>query len=431
MREILSLLFLAWVSHDTGFGQIRSNPLPTSAWDGRVFVYFNGTIDSTASLPGNLANGLENLEQRVIDAINSAKSSVDVAAYELNSLNIVVALCKAKERGLRIRLIVDDQAAPANNKDLWKVARGLLERRYHVPWMTDAGWPWVRAKSSYYKGYRAQMHHKFMVIDRLSPSSSDDMVLTGSYNYTITGMVSMQNLLVIRDPILAMTYETEFEQMWGSSSDLPDSSKAAFHRYKRNLSAPSLKLGSSSIDVCFTPVSFERNDDHFLQILAKATLMEADHDIKICAFSFSTGIHVDDAIRDKFESSSISVQAVFEPSLANQPWSLFRAMTGHPTSKMPWKKRPEVFLAKEDRHLHHKYILIDAENPDTNDTPVVISGSLNFSQNANDENDENFLIIRDKRIANQYLQEFRARFRRAAGGTVEEVKDDADPIDTD
>ncbi len=431
MQKMLSFLVLVWLYQTTGFGQVRSNPRPTSAWDGRAFLYFNGTIDSTAALPGNLANGLENLEQRVIDAINNANSSIDVAAYELNSLNIVVALCKAKERGLRVRLIVDDQAAPSNNKDLWKVARSLLEKRYHIVWMTDAGWPWVRSKSSYYKGHRAQMHHKFMVIDRLSSSPSDDVVLTGSYNYTITGMVSMQNLLVIHDPILAMTYETEFEQMWGSSADLPDSSKAAFHQYKKNLAAPSLRSGSSSIDVYFTPVSIQRNDDYFLQILARTILIEADHDIKICAFSFSTGINLDEAIRNKFESSSVSVQAIFEPSLANQPWSLYRAMTGHPTSKSPWKTRPDAFLAKEDRHLHHKYILIDADNPDTTDTPVVISGSLNFSQNANDENDENFLIIRDKRLANQYLQEFLARFKKAAGRSTEEVKDEGDPIDTD
>ncbi len=423
----------AWLLISIGMplqAQIHYNLKPTSCLNGRVFVFFNGAIDSSKALPGNYANAVENFEQRVIDAINTARMSIDVAAYELNSLNIVVALCKAKERGVRVRLIVDDKAAPNNNPALWKVARKLLEYRYKVPYMTDAGWPWVKSKDNYFKGYRGQMHNKFMVIDYLTPSKEDDCVLTGSYNYTITGLVSMQNMLVIRDYELADIYTKEFEIMWGSSTEVPDTTRAAFHQYKGDVHNGPLTYSNlkKQLEVYLTPINKSKSRPNFLQVIADLISKEAQHDIKICAFSFSTKIEIDDAILEKQEMRpGFDIKAVFEPSLGKQKWSLYNAMIASPLSKNPWKKPAEAYLADEDKHLHHKYLIIDAENPDTTDIPIVITGSLNFSNNANEINDENFLVIRDRRLANQYLQEFYARFNRAKqnSGLKTEIKEEA------
>lgn len=395
--------------------QIRYNPQPTGVEADKIFVFFNGTIDSSIALPSNYANGLENLEQRAIDLINRATTSLDVAAYELNSLNMVVALCRAKERGVRVRIIIDDKATPNNNPSLWKTARKLLER-YRVAFMSDAGWPVVKNKNNFFKGYRAQMHNKFIIADYLSPDSTDDWVLTGSYNFTITGMVSMQNVVLIQSRALAKMFTDEFNGMWGSSTLKPDTLKAAFHQYKSNTNLGTVpdSRWPKKIEIYFTPMNKEKTKPNFLHIIADLISKEAQHDIKICAFSFSTNIEIDEAIREKWEMRpNFDLKAVFEPSLGKQKWSLFRAMTADSSSRQPWKKPAEAYLAVEDRHLHHKYILIDAENPDTTDIPVVITGSLNFSKNANEVNDENFLVIRDRRIVNQFLQEFYARYHRA------------------
>ena len=48
--------------------------------------------------------------------------------------------------------------------------------------------------------------------------------------------------------------------------------------------------------------------------------------------------------------------------------------------------------------LHHKVIIIDEH--------IVITGSFNFSDNADESNDENVLIIDNPEIAALYLQEF-------------------------
>jgi phosphatidylserine/phosphatidylglycerophosphate/cardiolipin synthase-like enzyme len=55
--------------------------------------------------------------------------------------------------------------------------------------------------------------------------------------------------------------------------------------------------------------------------------------------------------------------------------------------------------------FHHKVIVVDDE--------TVITGSLNFSNNADDSNDENVVIIKNRSIAAKYLEEFDRRWQEA------------------
>ncbi len=64
---------------------------------------------------------------------------------------------------------------------------------------------------------------------------------------------------------------------------------------------------------------------------------------------------------------------------------------------------------------HHKYAIIDASYSEKQ--PVVITGSHNWSNSAENDNDENTLIIFDPMIANQYLQEFKKRYNEAGGNS--------------
>ena len=57
--------------------------------------------------------------------------------------------------------------------------------------------------------------------------------------------------------------------------------------------------------------------------------------------------------------------------------------------------------------MHHKVIIIDDE--------TVITGSYNFSRNAERSNDENILIIKNKEIAREFNREFRRCWRGTKG----------------
>jgi phosphatidylserine/phosphatidylglycerophosphate/cardiolipin synthase-like enzyme len=49
--------------------------------------------------------------------------------------------------------------------------------------------------------------------------------------------------------------------------------------------------------------------------------------------------------------------------------------------------------------MHHKFIVIDFDKP----TARVYMGSYNFSKPANNKNEENLLLIKDRRIAVSYM----------------------------
>jgi phosphatidylserine/phosphatidylglycerophosphate/cardiolipin synthase-like enzyme len=58
--------------------------------------------------------------------------------------------------------------------------------------------------------------------------------------------------------------------------------------------------------------------------------------------------------------------------------------------------------------LHTKYMLVDP----LSNSPVVISGSANFSKASTVDNDENMLVIRgNRRLADMYLGEFMRLFK--------------------
>jgi phosphatidylserine/phosphatidylglycerophosphate/cardiolipin synthase-like enzyme len=65
----------------------------------------------------------------------------------------------------------------------------------------------------------------------------------------------------------------------------------------------------------------------------------------------------------------------------------------------------DVRLDSNPRNMHHKVIIID--------DAIVITGSYNFSRNAEEYNDENVLILYDVRVSEEYLLEFNRIFENA------------------
>ncbi|MEM4311114.1 MAG: phospholipase D-like domain-containing protein [Nitrososphaerales archaeon] len=58
--------------------------------------------------------------------------------------------------------------------------------------------------------------------------------------------------------------------------------------------------------------------------------------------------------------------------------------------------------------MHHKVAIIDGM--------IVITGSYNWSSSAEDVNDENLIILKDREIALSYEKEFQRVWKEAFGG---------------
>lgn len=134
-------------------------------------------------------------QNTVLSIINSARHSLDVAAYLFTSKPIAAALVNARQRGVSVRVVADQKA----NSDQYTAVTFLAN--HQVP---------VRLNGQY-----AIMHNKFIVADGLS-------VETGSFNYTASAdKRNAENALLIRNaPELAAKYQQEFNRLWDESSPL-------------------------------------------------------------------------------------------------------------------------------------------------------------------------------------------------------------------
>ena len=268
-----------------------------------------------------------------------------------------------------------------------------------------------------YYSWGDQMHNKFAVVD-------GTWVFTGSWNFTVSdtygsdanraaGVLSghTNHAVEIRSEDLADEYTGEFDEMWGSTTATPNITDSNFHSRKADNTTHSLTIGGKTVEVYFSPS--EGAMDRVTEVVDD----EADLSARFCIYAFSDQA-LTDALKLKWEGSTsestgtltgFEVQGVMESGYWNQYWSASMDMTtrdGSPDQSTKWNNKAPVYFDGEDSLLHHKYMIVDV---DSESDPTVITGSMNWSANGDDTNDENTLIIHDTDIANQFYQEFAAR----------------------
>ena len=134
-------------------------------------------------------------QANVLDAINSATQSINVAAYSFTSKDIAAALVAAKQRGVTVQVVADKKA----NGGKYSA----------VTYLANHGVP-VRLDDHY-----AIMHNKFMEIDNKTTES-------GSFNFTSgANKRNAENALVLWNmPGVASIYLKEFNRLWQESTPL-------------------------------------------------------------------------------------------------------------------------------------------------------------------------------------------------------------------
>ncbi len=349
---------------------------------GTIDVFFSKSVDT--SVARNEKARTVDISSKFISRINAAQHSIDVALYSLSGTvgaNVATALINAKNRGVKIRMIVEDDnsgTAPMNTM-----------KSSGIPFITDTYDP-VNAGNGL-------MHNKFAVFDfRDTASFTDDWVWSGSWNATDPGNNSdAQNALEIQDKALANAYTMEFNEMWGSSTDTPNASQSRFGIRKTDNTPHRFNIGGNLMESYFSP-----SDQTTLHIYK--TLNAATSSINICMLTFTRSDLAQALITAKTAGDKVRVILDNNTDSGNQ-FSALQA--GNVDIHLKGSSLTGL--------LHHKYALIDAENAKADET--VITGSHNWSNAAETSNNENTLIIHDARVANLYLQEFKARYIEAGG----------------
>ena len=132
------------------------------------------------------------VQSHIVAAIDGTSRSLDVAIYELSSKNLIRALERAGERGIPVRVILDEETLREHPQDK------ALANAAHVSLRTLGG----RDKR------RGMMHNKFAIFDHAR-------VLTGSYNWSQGAEFSnYENALFEDDTDLVRAYSGQFADMW-------------------------------------------------------------------------------------------------------------------------------------------------------------------------------------------------------------------------
>jgi phosphatidylserine/phosphatidylglycerophosphate/cardiolipin synthase-like enzyme len=142
----------------------------------------------TAEVLGVYFTPPANAAAAIVKAIDDSEREVLVQAYGFTHNAIAQALVRAHQRGVTVRVLLDQKSDTSN--------------RYVIGVLTDAQ---IELRED---GKHAIAHNKVMVIDQT-------IVITGSFNFTNSAATrNAENFLVLKSADLAERYRLQWQNHW-------------------------------------------------------------------------------------------------------------------------------------------------------------------------------------------------------------------------
>ena len=139
-------------------------------------------------------------EEKVVSMLRTCKKTLDIAIFSLTLDSIAEAILEAFQRGIKVRMIADDECAKNKGSNVKLIA--------------SVGVP-VKTDNAVY-----HMHHKFAVLD-------GSVVIMGSFNWTGQAVkYNQENIFFYEDKGIASQYAQEFERLWNSFNTVIDQKEA-------------------------------------------------------------------------------------------------------------------------------------------------------------------------------------------------------------
>ncbi|MCM1982310.1 phospholipase D-like domain-containing protein [Lyngbya confervoides] len=389
----------------------------------------------------------DNLEQILVDQIQSAQSQVEVAVQELRSPLIAQALRERHQHGVKVRLVLENTySRPYSRYSEAEVAAldehlrsryvenlALLDRNQDrrisaaeahqwdaLAILQQAKVPWLDDTADGSKG-SGLVHHKFVVID-------GQRVVVTSANFTLSDLHgdlhqarsqgNANSLLVIQSPAVAQAFQAEFELLWGNPTQ-----KSRFGVSKPHRAAQQFWVGNAQVWVKFSPDSATVPWEQTSNGLIHQQLTQGKSRIDLALFVFSEQSLANTLAT--VHQQGVKVRALIDRSFAFRPYSEGLDLLGVAlpqrtpqaspcqveVDNRPWP-RPIATVGTPKLQtgdlLHHKFAVVDQTR--------VVMGSHNWSDAANRLNDETLVAIVHPTVAAHYQQEFERLYTNARLG---------------
>jgi phosphatidylserine/phosphatidylglycerophosphate/cardiolipin synthase-like enzyme len=157
-----------------------------------LFLFLIGTLlESPATAETEaIFSPRENIKENILKELESTTLTLDVAIHEITSFDMAQALVKAKQRGVKVRGIVDSkQANIRNSKITYLIQQGISVK--------------VLGQKE-----RGTMNHRFAILD-------GKRILTGSFDWSEASLKwNYESLLILHQADVVDNYQKEFERLW-------------------------------------------------------------------------------------------------------------------------------------------------------------------------------------------------------------------------
>ena len=339
---------------------------------GKIRPYFNYSVDNSFSTGVDAQNIGSAFRDTIAAYIDLAQNTLDICVYNASSVFLANAINNAYNRGVQVRYIADDDAQNLMLPNL------------------DPNIPVVIRDPS----PAGIMHNKFIIVDANSVNNS--WVMGGSTNWTDPSNLlnDYNNIIFIQDQAIAKAYTLEFEEMWGG----------VFGTHKLDNTPHKFNLNGVNVEVYFSPS--DRTTSKILDLIKTA-----NQSVEFGLLSF-TRDDLGDAIIDQDIQFGVTVRGIIE-SINSSNGGEYDNLVAANVNVRSHEGVTHQF--------HHKYLIVDANLTTSN--PAVLTGSHNWSNNAENNSDENTIIIYDHTISNIYLQEFEERWSELSTTSINDYSD--------
>ncbi len=386
----------------------------------QTYMNHNEAVEYT-ELDRPITRSGDNLEQIIIDGINSAQTRLQIAVQEFRLPRIAQALADRARAGVKISVILENQystpyslftpaqilALPKRERQRYDNNKAVIDtnkdgtldeeeiqKRDALIVIDRAGISRMDDRS----GTSGLMHHKFMIID-------DKQTIVTSANWTpsdihgdilnLNSRGNANNLVKINSSEIANAFQTEFNLMW---------EKKQFKRKKGDRLTQTFMIGNSTVQLHFSPTEKWADWTTSSNGLVAETLTTAKTSVDLALFVFS-----DVELSAKLApltKKPIAIRGLFDPGFMMRPYSKSLDMLGlnvpcQGKNSNPWNPPAQsvgVPKLPPGDLLHHKFAIVDRSR--------VVLGSHNWTHAANHTNDETLLVVTNPQVAAHYQQEF-------------------------
>lgn len=326
----------------------------------------------------------------IIEHLNSASNSVDIAMYSFSEPRLIEAVKAAAQRGVKTRLLLHD--ADKQETKVTDLEAAGIDVRY----------------------VNLILHHKFALIDgpRAGETDPQPVLMTGSGNWSTSMSKDFDEdfLLIRNESDIILSFQAEFNYLWRHAREsgfsfFPDAPASQFSSSRTVFTSENMEVFTFRGESSFR--ARVEGDDGVAGNTLKGFITAAESSIDIATTHFRRP--------DIFEALAAALARgiririlldgqEFEPDAtddgSNTHHDELLAVLG---AEVRYKTYSRYWFYPTAKQMHTKYMIIDNK--------TVLTGTFNWSFNAEINTFENILILSDADVVSAYQGNFSEMFQ--------------------